>query len=61
MPSLQLNDEITELELQLLHYERLLEQSIRDYALLTKSKVIFHDLKLVSEKLEKLKKTRELE
>jgi hypothetical protein len=44
------------LEVQLKHYENLLDQSIRNNEILGKVKVIYRDLKAVSEKLKELKK-----
>jgi len=47
--------EIAALEIQLKRYEYLFDQSIRNNEVLAKTKIILHDIKLVSERLIKLK------
>ena len=42
--------EIAALELQLLQYENLLDQSIKNNEVFAKTKTILHDIKLVTEK-----------
>jgi len=52
--------EIAALEIQLRRYEYLFDQSIRNNEVLAKTKIILHDIKLVSERLIKLKNTKEV-
>jgi hypothetical protein len=56
MPTEEINAAIRALEIQVHHYEKLLDQSIRGNEILAKVKVIYHDLKAVSDKLNELKK-----
>ena len=56
MPTKEIDAAIKALEIQLHHYENLLDQSIRNNEILGKVKVIYHDLKAVSDKLKELKK-----
>lgn len=59
---MQLTDlkaEIAALEIQTRHLEKILDQSIRNNEVLGKTKVIFHDLKLATEKLERLRQMTE--
>jgi uncharacterized membrane protein len=56
MPTHEIDAAIKALEIQLKHYETILDQSIRNNEILSKTKVIYQDLKIVSEKLKALKK-----
>jgi hypothetical protein len=56
MPTKEIDAAIKALEIQLHHYENLLDQSFRNNEILAKTKVIYKDLKSVSEKLHALKK-----
>ena len=58
MPTAEIEAAIKALEIQLRHYENLLDQSIRNDEILAKTKVIYHDLKVVSDKLKQLKKLK---
>ena len=60
MPIEEINAAVAALEIQLHHYEKLLDQSIRNNEIFAKTKVIYHDLKVVSDKLQQLKKLKEL-
>jgi len=51
----ELKAEIAALEIQTRHLEKMLDQSFRSNEVLAKTKVIYHDLKIASEKLEKLR------
>jgi hypothetical protein len=55
MQTRDLTAEIAELEIQLKHFTSLLDLSIRNNEILAKTKVIYHDLKRVSDKLERLR------
>jgi tRNA1(Val) A37 N6-methylase TrmN6 len=59
MPTKEIDAAIKALEIQVRHYENLLDQSIRNNEILSQVKVIYHDLKKVSEKLRELKKLQE--
>ena len=59
MPTKEIDAAIKALEIQLRHYENLLDQSIRNNEILSQVKVIYHDLKKVAEKLRELKKIQE--
>jgi hypothetical protein len=48
--------EIVALEIQLRHYEKLLDQSIKNDEVFAKTKTIFHEMKKVYTQLENLKK-----
>ena len=50
--------EIASLEIQLQRYEYLFDQSIKNNEVLAKTKIILHDIKLVSEKLIELKNSK---
>ena len=50
--------EIAALEIQLKRYEYLFDQSIKNNEVLAKTKIILHDIKLVSEKLIELKNSK---
>ncbi len=56
MPTEEVNAEIKALEIQQRQYEKLLDQSISNNEILAKVKIIYHDLKAVSDKLKELKK-----
>ena len=56
MPTKEIDAAIKALEIQVRHYENLLDQSFRNNEILSQVKVIYHDLKKVSEKLRELKK-----
>ena len=56
MPTEEVSAEIKALEIQQRQYENLLDQSISNNEILAKVKVIYHDLKAVSDKLKELKK-----
>lgn len=51
--------EIVSLENQLRHYEKLLDESFAKNQVLAETKIIFHELKKISERLIELKKTKE--
>jgi hypothetical protein len=55
MQTQDLQAEITALEIRLKHLNILLDQSFRNNEILAKTKVIYHDVKLVSDRLQKLK------
>jgi hypothetical protein len=57
MQTKDLKADITALEIQLQHLHLLLDQSIKDNEILAKTKVIYHDLRLVTERLQQLKAT----
>ena len=59
MQTRDLKAEIAALEIQLKHLTNLLDLSIRNNEILAKTKVIYHDLKRVSDKLERLKEMNE--
>ncbi len=52
-------DEIRDLEIQLAQYEKLLDLSFRNNEILAKTKVIYHQLKIVSERLAAIKQIHE--
>jgi hypothetical protein len=52
-------DEIRELEIQMAQYEKLLDQSFSNNEILAKTKVIYHQLKKVSERLAVIKQINE--
>ncbi len=56
MPAAEIEAAIKALEIQQRHYESLLDQSIRKNEILAQVKVIYHDLKAVSDKLKELKR-----
>ncbi len=51
MPTEEIDVAIRALEIQLRHYENLFDQSLNNNEILSKVKVIYHDLKAVSDKL----------
>jgi hypothetical protein len=61
MPTQEIDAAIKALEIQLHHYENLLDQSISANEIFAKTKIIYHDLKLVSDKLHELKKFKKKE
>ncbi len=61
MPTEEINAAIKALEIQVRHYENLLDQSISQNEILAKVKVIYRDLKAVSEKLKELKQLQKKE
>jgi hypothetical protein len=52
-------DEIRELEIQMAQYEKLLDLSFRNNEILAKTKIIYHQLKKVSERLAAIKQISE--
>jgi hypothetical protein len=54
-------DEIRELEVQMAHYEKLLDLSFRNNEILAKTKIIYHQLKKISERLAAIKQINELQ
>jgi hypothetical protein len=52
-------DEIRALEIQMAHYEKLLDLSFRNNEILAKTKVIYHQLKKISERLAAMKQINE--
>jgi hypothetical protein len=61
MPTLEDHNAMEALELQLRHYQNLLDQSIREKDPLIKTQGIYHELKIVSDQLHELKKLQEEE
>jgi hypothetical protein len=59
MQTKDLKAEITALEIQLKQLTMLLDQSIRNNEILAKTKVIYHDVRLLTDKLQKLKEMTE--
>ena len=55
MQTKDLQEEIAALEIQLKQLNILLDQSFRNNEILAKTKIIYHDVKLVSDRLQKLK------
>ena len=51
-----LQSEITSLEIQLEYYEKLLDLSIRNNEIFVKTKVMYLEIKIISERLDKIKK-----
>lgn len=56
MPTEEIKAAIKELEIQVNHYQNLLDKSISQNEIFAKVKVIYRDLKAVSDKLKELKK-----
>jgi hypothetical protein len=50
-------DEILVLENEVNHFKRLLDESISNDEIFEKTRVIFHDLKILTERLAELKRT----
>jgi hypothetical protein len=59
MPTKEIEAAITVLEAQLSHYEKLLDQSISNNVILSKTKIILQELRQVSKELIELKKIKE--
>lgn len=59
MPIQDIDAAIAKLEIELQQYEALLDQSIRHNEIFARTKVIYRDLKAVSEKIKQLKKLKE--
>ena len=59
MPIQEIDAAIAELEIQLQQFESMLDQSIQQNEIFAKTKIIYQDLKAVSEKLKQLKKLKE--
>jgi hypothetical protein len=59
MQSQDLQSEIAALEIQLTHYEKLFDQSIKDNVEFAKTKFIFHEMKKITERLSEIKKGSE--
>ena len=55
MQTHDLKAEITALEIQLKQLNMLLDQSFRNSEILAKTKIIYHDVRLASDRLQKLK------
>lgn len=51
--------EIIALEVQLRHYEKSLNQSIKNHEIFAKTKIIFQEMKIIYSKLGNLKKNNE--
>ncbi len=58
MPTKEIDAAIAALEIQLNHYEMMFDRSIRNNEIFAKTKIIYRDLKAVSEKLKELKKIK---
>ena len=56
MQSPEVRAEIDALEIQLSDYKILLDESISNNEVFAKVKTIFHEMKIISEKIEELKK-----
>lgn len=52
----ELKEEITALEIQLAKYEKLFEQSIENNVEFAQTRVIFHELRKLTEKLKEIRK-----
>jgi len=55
MQSHDQKSEIATLEIRLADYQKLLDRSIEENEEFAKTKVIFHDLKMIKDRLDKLK------
>ena len=55
-----LHEEIASLESRLVHFEYLLEESIRNNEVMGKTKVILHEVKKIAKKLKELKRLNEI-
>ncbi|HXB30349.1 MAG TPA: hypothetical protein VNW49_11050 [Puia sp.] len=60
MQSPDVKAEIADLEIQLRDYKILLDNSISNNEVFGKVKTIFHEMKIISEKIEDLKKPKKL-
>jgi len=58
MPEKEINAAIESLENELKRYEKLLDESITNNEILSKTKIILHKLKQVSEDLNELKRLK---
>ncbi len=58
MQSPEVRAEIAALEIQLRDYKILLDESITNNEVFAKVKTIFHEMKIISEKIEELKKPK---
>ncbi|HTB26638.1 MAG TPA: hypothetical protein VK711_14795 [Puia sp.] len=58
MQSPEVRAEIVALEIQLSDYKILLDESISNNEVFAKVKTIFHEMKIISEKIEELKKPK---
>jgi hypothetical protein len=58
MQSPEVSAEIAALEIQLRDYKVLLDESISNNEIFAKAKNIFHEMKIISEKIEDLKKPK---
>jgi hypothetical protein len=58
MQSPEVKTEIAALEIQLSDYKILLDESISNNEVFAKVKTIFHEMKIISEKIEDLKKAK---
>ena len=56
-PTQNTQEEILVLETEISQYKALLDQSISDDEVLEKTRAIFHDLKILTERLAELKKS----
>ena len=61
MQTKDLQAEIAALEIQLKHLNNLLDQSFRNNEILAKTKVIYHDVRLLTEKVQQLKEMADAE
>ena len=61
MPTQEIDAAIKALEIQVHHYENLLDQSISKNEILAQVKIIYHDLKAVSDKLKELREMKKKE
>ena len=59
MQTKDLQAEIAALEIQLKHLNNLLDQSFRNNEILAKTKIIYHDVRLLTDKLQQLKELAE--
>jgi hypothetical protein len=58
MQSPEIKTELAALEIQLRDYKVLLDESISNNEVFAKAKNIFHEMKIISEKIEDLKKPK---
>jgi len=58
METQDIKAEIAALEIQYYHLEMLLDKSIRKNVVFAETKIIYHDMKLVADRLENLKKMK---
>ena len=55
-PTKTTEEEISKLEAEIAYYKKLLDKSFKDDVVLEKTKEIFHELKILTEKLALVKK-----